>query len=257
MRVGKVWNRSSRRCPDDAMNIMRGTPYGNPFIIGVHGDREEVCRRFRVEVLPKLDLTPLIGKDVMCCCKPKMCHGDDLVVWAWFRNLQAMAKKAKEIGPQVFMDQRALAFLRAWPRVEPGLRPAYSRFQSAGLIWIDPNVDAETDLDGAPIWPGAMRLTRAGEVLKVMVDSQGYNMFSQTQVVAIRDALQDESAFKADVIARQRGFEALWKDQLPKFAVNCREWPTGMPGGPGLGLNSAIRELKLALAENRKARRGK
>lgn len=74
----KVYNRF-RGAPRDVVRIDRGTPYGNPFVIGEHGTRKEVIERFKCEVLPTLDLEPLIGRDLLCCCWPKPCHGDVLI----------------------------------------------------------------------------------------------------------------------------------------------------------------------------------
>jgi hypothetical protein len=75
----RVHNKHHRTAPADAIYIGRGSPYGNPFIVGVHGTREQVIARFECEVMPKLDLTPLRGKDLVCFCKPKACHGDPLM----------------------------------------------------------------------------------------------------------------------------------------------------------------------------------
>jgi len=65
--------------PDDVY-IGRGSPWGNPFVIGLHGrDRDEVCEMFEARTLPSLDLTPLIGKNLVCFCAPKRCHGDSIL----------------------------------------------------------------------------------------------------------------------------------------------------------------------------------
>ena len=54
----------------------RGTRYGNPFRVSQVG-REEAIRRYRCEVLPLLDLTPLRGKDLCCWCRlDEACHAD-------------------------------------------------------------------------------------------------------------------------------------------------------------------------------------
>jgi hypothetical protein len=65
--------------PKDAVYIGRGSPYGNPFIIGVHGGRDEVIRRYECEVLPNLDIEPLRGKNLVCYCAPLRCHGDSIL----------------------------------------------------------------------------------------------------------------------------------------------------------------------------------
>ncbi len=62
--------------------IGRGSPWGNPFKIGEHGDRNEVCDRFEREVLPTLDVSKLRGKDLVCFCAPYRCHGDAILIKA-------------------------------------------------------------------------------------------------------------------------------------------------------------------------------
>lgn len=63
--------------------IGRGSIWGNPYKIGVHGTREEVIEMYRRhisgngELLSKLH--ELHGKVLGCYCKPKACHGDVLV----------------------------------------------------------------------------------------------------------------------------------------------------------------------------------
>jgi len=63
--------------------ITRGTPYGNPFVIGKDGTRKEVIAKYRMWVLsqPHLlsSLNELRGKRLGCYCAPKPCHGDVLV----------------------------------------------------------------------------------------------------------------------------------------------------------------------------------
>ena len=69
------------------VNIMRGSTFGNPYKIGVDGDRDQVIELFRQFQLPKIMKTPqwqdLMHKWVYgggvklgCCCAPKPCHGD-------------------------------------------------------------------------------------------------------------------------------------------------------------------------------------
>ena len=75
----RVYNKHHGDAPQDAIYIGRGSPWGNPFVIGRDGPREEVIARFEREVLPKLDLSPLRGKSLVCFCAPKACHGDVLL----------------------------------------------------------------------------------------------------------------------------------------------------------------------------------
>ncbi len=62
--------------------IGRGSKWGNPFIIGQHGDREQVIKKYEKWILsnPELlaDLHELKGKVLGCFCFPLACHGDIL-----------------------------------------------------------------------------------------------------------------------------------------------------------------------------------
>ena len=63
--------------------IGRGSPYGNPWKIGLHGNRQEVIKMFKFETLPTISLDlleALRGFDLACYCAPLACHGD--VLWA-------------------------------------------------------------------------------------------------------------------------------------------------------------------------------
>lgn len=62
-----------------AVYIGRGSPWGNPFKIGVDGNRDDVCDKFESEVLPTLDVEPLRGKNLVCYCAPQRCHGDSIM----------------------------------------------------------------------------------------------------------------------------------------------------------------------------------
>lgn len=75
----KVHNKHARTAPADAVYIGRGSRFGNPFRIGVDGDRDQVCDRFEQEVLPRLDVSALRGKHLVCFCKPARCHGDAIL----------------------------------------------------------------------------------------------------------------------------------------------------------------------------------
>jgi hypothetical protein len=60
--------------------------YGNPFVIGAWWPymkrpmtRDDVCDRFRDEVLPNLDVSELRGKDLVCWCEPLRCHCNSIL----------------------------------------------------------------------------------------------------------------------------------------------------------------------------------
>lgn len=75
----KVYNKHHKNAPPGAVYVGRGSPWGNPFVIGKHGNRHEVIYRFCTEILPTLDLNPLRGKDLVCFCAPLTCHADHLL----------------------------------------------------------------------------------------------------------------------------------------------------------------------------------
>lgn len=57
-----------------------GSPYFNPFKIGIDGTRAEVIEKYEryLRSSPELleRLLSLDGKILGCWCKPKQCHGD-------------------------------------------------------------------------------------------------------------------------------------------------------------------------------------
>lgn len=62
--------------------IDRRTRWGNPFVIGNDGDRDEVIAKYRAWIKTQPDLLAALpelrGKVLGCWCKPDACHGDVL-----------------------------------------------------------------------------------------------------------------------------------------------------------------------------------
>lgn len=79
----KVWNRRYPGVPEDAVSIERGTPWGNPYRVELYGRKEAIALfREQVESNPVLReriQSALRGRHLVCCCKPKLCHGDVLL----------------------------------------------------------------------------------------------------------------------------------------------------------------------------------
>ena len=71
-------------CKREVFDVYIGRPskWGNPFLIGKDGSREEVIEKYRQYIMssPELlaDLHELRGKVLGCWCAPKQCHGDIL-----------------------------------------------------------------------------------------------------------------------------------------------------------------------------------
>jgi len=63
--------------------IGRPSKWGNPFIIGMDGDRAEVIKKYRNWIKNRKELldslSELKDKRLCCFCKPLACHGDVLV----------------------------------------------------------------------------------------------------------------------------------------------------------------------------------
>jgi hypothetical protein len=74
------------RVPPGAVNIMRGTAFGNPFEIGEGSTREQVVAQHRIWLWRRIQVDPVFaalvlslhGRDLCCCCAPCACHGDTL-----------------------------------------------------------------------------------------------------------------------------------------------------------------------------------
>ena len=67
-----------------AVYIGRPSKWGNPFVIGKDGTREEVVAKFEEYLLGNSELLAAVkeelkGKDMLCFCAPRACHGDVLV----------------------------------------------------------------------------------------------------------------------------------------------------------------------------------
>src|SRR5690349_1934419 len=83
------------RKPESAVAVGRGTMWGNPWKVGVHGTRQEVVTYYGewiVGIRPgppgwpvnparlRAALSQLHGRDLMCWCRSEdLCHGDLLL----------------------------------------------------------------------------------------------------------------------------------------------------------------------------------
>jgi len=83
----RVLNKHKDAIPKDAVYIGRPSKWGNPFIIGPDGDRTDVIEQYYAYIMdtPKLydaAKKELRGKDLVCFCAPRACHGDVLLLIA-------------------------------------------------------------------------------------------------------------------------------------------------------------------------------
>lgn len=80
--MAKVLNKYKDR--DVGVYIGRPSKWGNPFVIGKDGEREEVILKYENYILNNPLLLEeckreLRGKNLVCFCAPKPCHGDVLL----------------------------------------------------------------------------------------------------------------------------------------------------------------------------------
>ena len=82
----KVLNKRTDKIPPDAIYVGRPNKWGNPFLVGPDGTREEVIEKYRHYInnqcaanQAKYDLSELRGKDLLCWCAPLPCHADILL----------------------------------------------------------------------------------------------------------------------------------------------------------------------------------
>ena len=93
--MAKVLNYARvRRIPEGAVYIgraMKGIPenplFKNPFKMNSESERDLVCEKYKQHlwrqiqsgVVTKEHLMELDGKDLVCWCAPKACHGDTIL----------------------------------------------------------------------------------------------------------------------------------------------------------------------------------
>lgn len=88
-----VLNKHKDAIPAGAIYIGRGSMWGNPFVIGKDGNRDDVCdkheqhlwHQIRVNEITLQELASLHNKPLVCFCAPHRCHGHTLekaAAWA-------------------------------------------------------------------------------------------------------------------------------------------------------------------------------
>jgi len=79
----RVYNKKDVRTMEGKVYIGRPSIFGNPYTITSHQNRELVIQKYQEYIwnAPRVlsRLSELRGKDLVCHCKPKACHGDVLM----------------------------------------------------------------------------------------------------------------------------------------------------------------------------------
>ena len=100
----RVLNKHHAGIPSGAIYIGRGSKWGNPFRIGQYGDRAAVITKHERWLADQHHLLRVLdelrGRDLVCFCAPRACHGDLLARLAnatreerivWWRAIKAAA----------------------------------------------------------------------------------------------------------------------------------------------------------------------
>lgn len=82
--MARLYNQQTDAIPSGAVYIGRPGPYGNPFVIGEHGDRAEVIAKYDAWLATQPALIErmrreLPGRDLVCWCAPLPCHGNSIL----------------------------------------------------------------------------------------------------------------------------------------------------------------------------------
>lgn len=80
----KVYNKHDINVPANSIYVGRGSVYGNPFVIGKDGNRNQVIAKYKAYINNNPDLISSVkknlhGKNLVCFCAPMPCHGDILL----------------------------------------------------------------------------------------------------------------------------------------------------------------------------------
>lgn len=99
-----ILNKNIDIIPEDAVYIGRGSKWGNPFKIGIDGNRSQVISLYeewlktQETLLDSID--ELDGKTLVCFCKPKQCHGDILL------KVQRINPTNRKMWKENYFDRR-------------------------------------------------------------------------------------------------------------------------------------------------------
>jgi hypothetical protein len=83
-----VLNKKDDRIPKEAVYVGRPSIFGNPFVIGRDGSRDEVIEKYKDWFLEKIISDPEFAASVLalksvpalvCWCAPKRCHASVIV----------------------------------------------------------------------------------------------------------------------------------------------------------------------------------
>lgn len=79
-----IYNSRKQFTSPNAVYVGRPSVFGNPFVIGKDGTRDDVIDKFEAWLLDHPELIARVkkelkGKDLVCWCAPARCHADVLL----------------------------------------------------------------------------------------------------------------------------------------------------------------------------------
>jgi hypothetical protein len=80
----RVLNKKTDGVPEGAVYVGRPTKWGNPWVVGKDGTREQCVNAYERKAAMLYEQDPtrfeeLRGKDLVCWCAPEACHADVLL----------------------------------------------------------------------------------------------------------------------------------------------------------------------------------
>jgi len=154
--------------PADMINIMRNSPidpgeWGNPFVLGRDGDRDEVLakhkawliERLRTGTLPLERMASLHGANLLCACSPAACHGETLLeAAAWAVDELERRNKMAIQGNELTIKELAEEAVRQQPALIPAKIIPY-------LEWLDLTGRDDSFVGNGETVPGTQDLYEA------------------------------------------------------------------------------------------------
>lgn len=207
----RLYNKHKDIIPKGAIYIGRGSPYGNPFVIGKDGTREEVIAKYEVYLEDKInkkdkEITEALNKlnkdsDLLCYCSPQPCHGI-IIERLWIKYFNK-----KELNP---MDD-GITHINIYSRGKTKLGRALSNFADIGIE--HPVYGHFKTIEGFWCW------LKTGKIHDVFRNTDGVQSklkAKNTKLVVCNNFQQEiKTALLLKIESHQELLEALKQSTLP------------------------------------------
>lgn len=145
----KLYNihHETQMLPRDVIYIGRPGDWGNPYVIGRDGSREDVVRKYCAYLLSNRKLLgrlhELSGKSLSCWCHPNLCHGHILMELANDAKIPNARRVAEVLSVAIVNASR---LLQRSPKnhPKPTLVPPRPRGAIVGRRWVSREEQTKT-----------------------------------------------------------------------------------------------------------------